>query len=122
MSVRKDPSSAFVWVVIALVIIWRAVRAARGEFSQTEILGGFKPTCYTQAFAKVAKQGKDMSPKEVWENLYHQIRQVRSKQEEKAIKRNNRLIQSTPEQLKEAQKKYVTWKVRYLREFSKIGN
>jgi len=33
MSVRKDPSSAFVWVVIALVIIWRAVRATRGEFS-----------------------------------------------------------------------------------------
>ena len=63
-----------------------------------------------------------MSPKEVWKNLYHQIRWVRSKQEEKAIKRNNRLIQSTPEQLKEAEKKYVTWKVRYLREFSKIGN
>jgi len=60
-----------------------------------------------------------MSPKEVWKNLYHQIRWVRSKQEEKAIKRNNRPIQSTPEQLKEVQKKYAIWKVRYLREFLK---
>ena len=60
-----------------------------------------------------------MSPKEVWKNLYHQIRWVRSKQEEKAIKRNNRPIQSTPEQLKEAQKKYIAWKVGYLREFLK---
>ena len=58
MSVRKDPTNAFIWVVIALVIVWRAVRSAKGEFSQTEILGGFKPTCYTQAFAKVAKQEK----------------------------------------------------------------
>ena len=46
-----------------------------------------------------------MSPKEVWKNLYHQIRWVRSKQEDKVIKRNNRSIQSTPEQLKEIQKK-----------------
>jgi hypothetical protein len=60
-----------------------------------------------------------MSPKEVWKNLYHQIRWVRSKQEDKVIKRNNRSIQSTPEQLKETQKKYTTWKVRYLREFLK---
>jgi len=60
-----------------------------------------------------------MSPKEVRKNLYHQIRWVRSKQEDKVIKRNNRSIQSTPEKLKEAQKKYTTWKVRYLREFLK---
>ena len=33
MSVRKDSGSAFFWVVIALVFLWRAVRAARGEFS-----------------------------------------------------------------------------------------
>ena len=60
-----------------------------------------------------------MSPKEVWKNLYHQIRWVRSKQEDKVIKRNNRSIQSIPEQLKEAQKKYIVWKVGYLREFLK---
>ena len=119
MSVRKDPSSAFVWVVIALVIIWRAVRAARGEFSQKERLGGFKPTCYTQTIVKVAKQERDMSPKEVWKNLYHQIRWVRSKQEEKEIKRNKIPTQLKPEKLKEAQKKYIAWKVGYLREFLK---
>ena len=60
-----------------------------------------------------------MSPKEVGKNLYHQIRWVRSKQEEKTIKTNNRSIQSTPEQLKEVQKKYIAWKVGYLREFLK---
>ena len=119
MSVRKDSGSAFFWVVIVLIIFWRAVRAARGEFSQTEILGGFKPTCYTQTIVKVAKQERDMSPKEVWKNLYHQIRWVRSKQEEKEIKRNKRPTQLTPEQLKKAQKKYIAWKVGYLREFLK---
>ena len=60
-----------------------------------------------------------MSPKEVWKNLYHQIRWVRSKQEEKEIKRNERPTQLKPEQLKEAQKKYIAWKVGYLREFLK---
>ena len=58
-----------------------------------------------------------MSPKEVWKNLYHQIRWVRSKQEEKEIKRNNIPTQLKPEQLKEVQKKYIAWKVGYLREF-----
>jgi len=33
MSERKDSGSAFFWVVIVLIIFWRAVRAARGEFS-----------------------------------------------------------------------------------------
>ena len=60
-----------------------------------------------------------MSPKEVWKNLYHQIRWVRSKQEEKEIKRNKRPTQLTPEQLKETQNKYIAWKVRYLRDFIK---
>ena len=45
-----------------------------------------------------------MSPKEVWKNLYHQIRWVRSKQEEKEIKRNKIPTQLKPEQLKEAKK------------------
>ena len=119
MSMRKDSGSAFFWVVIALVIMWRAVRAAKGEFSQTEILGGFKPTCYTQTIVKVAKQERDMSPKEVWKNLYHQIRWVRSKQEEKEIKRNKIPTQLKPEQLKEVQKKYIAWKIKYLSEFLK---
>ena len=60
-----------------------------------------------------------MSPKEVWKNLYQQIRWVLSKQEEKEIKRNKRPTQLTPGQLKEAQKKYIAWKVRYLGEFLK---
>ena len=119
MSVRKDSGSAFFWVVIVLIIFWRAVRAARGEFSQKERLGGFKPTCYTQTIVKVAKQERDMSPKEVWKNLYHQIRWVRSKQEEKEIKRNKIPTQLKPEQLKEVQKKYIAWKIKYLSEFLK---
>ena len=60
-----------------------------------------------------------MLPRQVWKNLYHQIRWVRSKQEEKEIKRNKRPTQLTPEQLKETQKKYIAWKVRYLGEFLK---
>ena len=60
-----------------------------------------------------------MLPRQVWKNLYHQIRWVRSKQEEKEIKRNKRPTQLTLEQLKEAQKKYTAWKVGYLREFIK---
>ena len=60
-----------------------------------------------------------MSPKEVWKNLYHQIRWVRSKQEEKEIKRNKIPTQLTPEQLKEVQKKYIAWKIKYLSEFLK---
>ena len=60
-----------------------------------------------------------MLPRQVWKNLYQQIRWVRSKQEEKEIKRNKRPTQLTPEQLKKAQKKYIAWKVGYLREFIK---
>ena len=45
-----------------------------------------------------------MSPKEVWKNLYHQIRWVRSKQEEKEIKRNKIPTQLKPEKLKETEK------------------
>ena len=63
-----------------------------------------------------------MSPKEVWKNLYHQIRWVRSKQEEKEIKRNKIPTQLKPEQLKEVQKKYIAWKIKFLVSFSKIGN
>jgi len=60
-----------------------------------------------------------MSPKEVWKNLYHQTRWVRSRQEEKEIKRNKIPTQLNPEQLKEVQKKYITWKIKYLSEFLK---
>ena len=65
MSVKKDPTVAFIWVAIAIVVLWRTVRIMRGEFSQKERLGGFKPTCYTQTFVKVAKQENNMSPKKV---------------------------------------------------------
>jgi hypothetical protein len=33
MSVKKDPTRGFLWVSIAIIIAWRAVRAYRGEFS-----------------------------------------------------------------------------------------
>ena len=118
MSVRKDPSSAFVWVVIALVIIWRAVRAARGEFSQKDLLGGFKPTCYTQAFAKVAKQEKDMSKKQVIKDLHHQIWYSVTNQEEKEIEENKNYELSQKE-IDSRMKSYISWKVKYLREFLK---
>ena len=119
MSAKKDPTVAFIWVAIAIVILWRTVRIMRGEFSQIERLGGFKPTCYTQTIVKVAKQEKDMSPEEVRKNLHHQIWYSVTNQEEKEIKRNKILTQLKPEQLKEAQKKYIVWKVGYLREFLK---
>ena len=118
MSMRKDSGSAFFWVVIALVIMWRAVRAAKGEFSQKDLLGGFKPTCYTQAFAKVAKQGKDMSPEEVRKNLHHQIWYSVTNQEEKEIEENkNREL--SQEEIDSRIKSYSAWKIRYLREFLK---
>ena len=118
MSVRKDSGSAFFWVVIALVIMWRAVRAARGEFSQKERLGGFKPTCYTQTIVKVAKQENDMLPKEVRKNLHHQIWYSVTNQEEKEIE-GRKNIKLTPERQEENMKNYIAWKVKYLREFLK---
>ena len=118
MSVRKDSGSAFFWVVIVFIIFWRAVRAARGEFSQIEILGGFKPTCYTQTIVKVAKQEKDMSPSQVRKNLHHQIWYSVTNQEEKEIERRKN-IKLTPERQEENMKNYIAWKVKYLREFLK---
>ena len=118
MSVRKDPGSAFFWVVIALVILWRAVRAARGEFSQKDILGGFKPTCYTQAFAKVAKQEKNMLPKEVRKNLNYQIWYSVSNQEEKEIEENKN-YELSQQEIDSRIKSYTKWKIKYLSEFLK---
>ena len=118
MSVRKDSGSAFFWVVIALVIMWRAVRAAKGEFSQKERLGGFKPTCYTQTIVKVAKQEKDMSPKEVRKNLHHQIWYSVTNQEEKKIE-DRKKHELSQEEIDSRIKSYIAWKVRYLREFTK---
>ena len=60
-----------------------------------------------------------MDAKEVRKNLHNQIWYSVTNQEEKEIKRNKRPTQLTPEQLKETQKKYIAWKVRYLREFLK---
>ena len=118
MSVRKDSGSAFFWVVIALVILWRAVRAAKGEFSQKDRLGGFKPTCYTQAFAKVAKQEKDMSKKQVIKDLHHQIWYSVTNQEEKEIEENKN-HELSQEEIDSRMKSYISWKVKYLREFIK---
>ena len=60
-----------------------------------------------------------MSPSQVRKNLHHQIWYSVTNQEEKEIKRNKRPTQLTPEQLKETQKKYIAWKVRYLSDFFK---
>ena len=60
-----------------------------------------------------------MSPTQVRINLHHQIWYSVTNQEEKEIKRNKRPTQLTPEQLKETQKKYIAWKVRYLSDFFK---
>ena len=118
MSERKDPSSAFFWVVIALVILWRAVRAARGEFSQKKRLGGFKPTCYTQTFVKVAKQEKDMSSKKVRKNLHHQIWYSVTNQEEKEIEENKN-YELPQKEIDSRRKSYTKWKIKYLSEFLK---
>ena len=118
MSMRKDSGSAFFWVVIALVIMWRAVRAAKGEFSQKDLLGGFKPTCYTQTIVKVAKQEKDMSPKEVRKNLHHQIWYSLTNQEEKEIEERKKHELSQKE-IDSRTKSYTKWKIKYLREFFK---
>ena len=59
-----------------------------------------------------------MSPKEVRKNLHHQIWYSLTNQEEKEIERRKK-IKLTPEQQKETQKKYIAWKVTYLREFLK---
>ena len=59
-----------------------------------------------------------MSPKEVRKNLHHQIWYSETNQEEKETERQKK-IKLTREQQKETQKKYIAWKVRYLREFLK---
>ena len=59
-----------------------------------------------------------MSPKEVRENLHHQIWYSVTNQEEKEIERRKN-IKLTPEQQEENMKKYIAWKVKYLREFIK---
>ena len=116
MSVKKDPTVAFIWVAIAIVVLWRTVRIMRGEFSQKERLGGFKPTCYTQTIVKVAKQEKDMSPKEVRKNLHHQIWYSVTNQEEKEIEENKNYELSQKE-IDSRMKSYIAWKVKYLREY-----
>ena len=59
-----------------------------------------------------------MSKKQVIKDLQHQIWYFETNQEEKEIERRKN-IKLTPEQQKETQKKYIAWKVRYLREFLK---
>ncbi len=118
MSVKKDPTVAFIWVAIAIVVLWRTVRIMRGEFSQIERLGRFKPTCYTQTIVKVAKQEKDMSPKEVRKNLHHQIWYSVTNQEEKEIEENKN-HELSQEEIDSRIKSYTKWKIKYLREFIK---
>ena len=118
MSVKKDPTVAFIWVAIAIVILWRTVRIMRGEFSQKERLGGFKPTCYTQTIVKVAKQEKDMSPKEVRKNLHHQIWYSVTNQEEKEIEERKK-HELSQEEIDSRIKSYTKWKLEYLPKFLK---
>ena len=118
MSVKKNPTVAFIWVAIAIVVLWRTVRIMRGEFSQKERLGGFKPTCYTQTIVKVAKQEKDMSPSQVRKNLHHQIWYSVTNQEEKEIEENKNYELSQKE-IDSRTKSYTKWKIKYLREFIK---
>ena len=118
MSVKKDPTVAFIWVAIAIVVLWRTVRIMRGEFSQKERLGGFKPTCYTQTIVKVAKQEKDMSKKQVIKDLHHQIWYFETNQEEKEIEENKN-HELSQEEIDSRMKSYTKWKIKYLREFIK---
>ena len=59
-----------------------------------------------------------MSPKEVRENLHHQIWYSVTNQEEKEIEesKNHELSQ---EEIDSRMKSYISWKVKYLREFLK---
>ena len=59
-----------------------------------------------------------MSPSQVKKNLHHQIWYSETHQEEKEIERRKN-IKLTPERQEENMKKYIAWKVRYLREFLK---
>ena len=56
--------------------------------------------------------------KKVRADLLHQIWWAETNQEEKEIERRKN-TQLTPEQEKENMKKYIAWKVKYLREFLK---
>ena len=59
-----------------------------------------------------------MSPSQVRKNLHHQIWYSVTNQEEKEIERRKN-IKLTPKREKEIMKKYIAWKVRYLRGFLK---
>jgi hypothetical protein len=59
-----------------------------------------------------------MSKKQVIKDLHHQIWYSVTNQEEKEIERRKN-IKLTPEQQEENMKKYIAWKVKYLREFIK---
>ena len=59
-----------------------------------------------------------MSQKQVRKNLHYQIWYSVTNQEEKEIERRKN-IKLTPERQEENMKKYIAWKVRYLRDFLK---
>ncbi len=59
-----------------------------------------------------------MSPKEVRKNLHHQIWYSVTNQEEKEIERQKNHVLSQ-EEIDSRMKSYISWKVKYLREFLK---
>ena len=59
-----------------------------------------------------------MSKKQVIKDLHHQIWYSVTNQEEKEIERRKN-IKLTPERQEENMKKYIAWKVGYLRDFLK---
>ena len=73
---------------------------------------------YLKRKKELETEGGDKWRKKVRADLLHQIWWAETNQEEKEIERRKN-IQLTPEQEKENMKKYIAWKVKYLREFLK---
>ena len=59
-----------------------------------------------------------MSPKEVRKNLHHQIWYSVTNQEEKEIEERKK-HELSQEEIDSRMKSYISWKVKYLREFLK---
>ena len=59
-----------------------------------------------------------MSPKEVRKNLHHQIWYSETNQEEKEIEERKK-HELSQEEIDSRMKSYISWKVKYLREFLK---
>ena len=59
-----------------------------------------------------------MSPEKVRKNLHHQIWYSATNQEEKEIEENKN-YELSQEEIDSRMKSYISWKVKYLREFLK---